>query len=32
VLRALDPPLGDDTDVIGVVVNQCEQLASGAAS
>jgi fructuronate reductase len=32
VLSTLDPSLSDDTDLVGVVVNQCEQLASGAAS
>jgi fructuronate reductase len=32
VLHTLDPSLGDDTDLVGVVVNQCEQLATGAAS
>jgi fructuronate reductase len=32
LLSTLDPSLGDDTDLVGVVVHQCEQLASGAAS
>jgi fructuronate reductase len=32
VLHELDPSLGDDTDLIGTVLHQCDQLASEAPS
>jgi fructuronate reductase len=32
VLRDLDPSLGDDPELIGTVMDQCEQLVSGADS